>query len=190
MRKMFLTFSAIVTLAMVGNAQTAFGLKAGANFANLKASASGINVSFDTKISFNGGLYATIPVAEGFNIQPEAVLSLEGAKIASQSMALTYLNVPVLLQYNGSGFFAETGPQLGLLMGAKMAGEDLKEEFETVNFSWAAGAGYRLVNGLGFNARYNFGVSNLAKTEPGDEGTMKSNVLQVGLGFTFPGSRR
>jgi opacity protein-like surface antigen len=75
-------------------------------------------------------------------------------------------------------------------MSAKADGEDVKEDLETMNFSWAIGAGYKLSNGLGFGARYNLGLSNIAKTDDSGEGKVKSNVIQIGLTYTFGGSAK
>lgn len=193
MKKVLFVF-AIAAASFAANAQTTFGVKAGANLANLKVSSSGFNLSFDSKIGLNAGGFATIPVASNINIQPEAVFSMEGAESEGTKFNLNYVNVPVLFQYHSSGFYGETGPQLGLLMSAKATEdgdtEDMKEAFETINLSWAIGAGYRLSNGLGFNARYNLGLSNISKTEDSDEGTLKSNVFQFGLTFTFGGGAK
>jgi hypothetical protein len=83
---------------------------------------------------------------------------MEGAKEEEDDVKLklnlNYINVPVLLQFNSSGFIAETGPQLGFLIGAKSKvefddeeeEEDIKDEFETINLSWAIGLGYK--NGI------------------------------------------
>jgi len=187
MRKLVLTLSAIVAISAAANAQPRFGLKAGANFANLKASGDGVSMTFDSKVGLNAGAFVSLPLSGNISIQPEAVLSMEGAKVEDEKIELTYINVPVLFQYNTSGFAIETGPQLGLLMSAKAAGEDFKDDMESINLSWAIGAGYRLPSGLGFNARYNLGLSNIAKTEDDDEGKLKSNVFQVGISFTFGG---
>ena len=189
MKKVFFAF-AFVAASFAVNAQTTFGLKAGANLANLKFSGGGLSINADSKFGLHAGAFATIPASSNINIQPEAVFSMEGAEFGGEKINLSYVNVPVLFQYHSSGFFGETGPQLGLLMAAKSDDEDIKESFETINLSWAVGAGYRLANGLGFNARYNLGLSNIAKTEDGDEGSVKSNVFQFGLSFSFGGAKK
>ena len=94
---------------------------------------------------------------------------------------LSYINVPVLLQYNNpSGFFAHTGPQVGFLMSAKAkAGgeeQDMKEFVNSTDFAWAIGAGFATQSGFGFNARYNIGLSKLDKE---GEGSSKNSVIQL-----------
>ncbi len=183
---------AILAGSLAANSQIVFGLKAGVNIANLKVSGDGVSETFDSKIGFHGGGFATIPLATNFNIQPEVVFSIEGAKNNDDDtkIDLSYINIPVMFQYNASGFIIETGPQLGLLMAATADDEDVKEELETINFSWAIGAGYKLSNGLGIGARYNLGLSNIAKTVDSDEGKIKSNVFQIGLTYSFGGSAK
>lgn len=191
MKKVLFVF-VLAAGSLAANAQATFGFKAGANLANIKITGDGVSESFDSKIGFHAGAFATIPVASSINVQPEAVFSMEGAKSGGDKLNLTYINVPVMFQYHSQGFIGETGPQLGLLMSAKSKeegvseSEDIKEEFETINLSWAVGAGYRLANGLGFHARYNLGLSNLAKDS--DDGKAKSNVFQFGLSFALGGS--
>jgi hypothetical protein len=100
------------------------------------------------------------------------------------------LNIPLLLQYNASGFIAETGPQIGFLMSAKAKADDddvdVKDFFESTNLSWAVGLGYQLPGGIGINARYNLGLSNIAKTED-DDFKYKANTIQIGLSYSFGG---
>ncbi|HVF80800.1 MAG TPA: porin family protein [Flavisolibacter sp.] len=187
---------AIVAISLGATAQTTFGLKAGANLANLKFSGGGVSESLDSKIGFHAGGFANIPVSTNFRIQPEAVFSMEGAKDKEDDskINLSYINIPVMFQYTASGFYGETGPQLGLLMSAKAKSdgdeEDVKDQLETVNLSWAIGAGYKLSNGLGFGVRYNLGLSNIAKPEDSDEGKAKTSVFQIGLTYSFGGSSK
>ena len=62
--------------------------------------------------------------------------------------------------------------------------EDIKSEVNTFNFSPFVNAEYNLSNGLFFDARYNFGVSNLVKNQFDNE-TLKMSFFQVGLGYKF-----
>lgn len=61
---------------------------------------------------------------------------------------------------------------------------DIKDEINTLNIAPFLGAEYTLENGLFFDARYNMGISDLAKA---DGGTMKNSFFQVGVGFKFGG---
>ncbi|WP_326983757.1 hypothetical protein VUJ46_04230 [Chryseobacterium sp. MYb264] len=55
-----------------------------------------------------------------------------------------------------------------------------------MNITPFIGAEYRLENGLIFDARYNYGISNLAK-DAGD-GKVTNSFAQIGVGFKFGGN--
>jgi hypothetical protein len=200
MRKLLLV-AAIVASATAANAQATFGVKGGLNLSSLKSSGDGESETTDTKTGFNVGAFANVPLGTTFSFAPELVLSTEGGKESETFMGekyeakynLTYLNIPLLLQYNASGFVAHTGPQVGFLMSAKSKVKimdeeeeiDMKDEMEKINLSWAVGLGYQLPGGLGFNARYNLGLSDLSK-ESG-EGKLKANTIQIGVSYSFGG---
>lgn len=190
----------IVFLAAVSclssNAQIQFGVKAGANFSTL----TGSDVSgAKTKVGFQGGVLVGVPLADVLSLQPEVNYSMQGAKSSSSgvnfSLSENYLNVPVLFKYNHeSGFFAETGPQIGFLLSAKVSGGgnsvDVKSDYKSTDFSWAFGLGY-LVKSInaGIDARYNLGLTNIAASGSGSTGTVKNSVIQVGIFYLFGGGK-
>lgn len=185
MKKILLSVSTLLLIAVTAQAQTRFGLKGGANFANLKVSEGDVDESFDNKIGAYGGIFLNSPFGPGLAVQPELVFSMEGAKMDDEKLNLTYVNLPVMFQLHAAGFVAETGPQVGFLLSAEAAGEDVKDEVKKIALAWGLGAGYRLPGGLGLNARYNIGLSNIAKES--DETKVRSNVLQVGLTLLLGG---
>jgi Outer membrane protein beta-barrel domain len=186
---LFILASASLTLA---NAQIQFGLKAGANLANLSGSdATGSKMN----VGFHGGGLVAIPVFSGFSVQPELVYSGQGAKVTNVDGNFTlnsgYLNIPVLFKYNHpSGFFAELGPQLGFLLSAKVKSggttTDVKSSYQSTDFSGVFGLGYLMSSvNLGIDARYNLGFTNLEKTGTGGTGTVKNGVIQIGVFYLF-----
>ncbi len=193
MKKVLLSLVVIATTVFASQAQVSYGAKAGANLYNFSGDDAD---GFDSKIGFNVGGFVNIPVSETFSVQPELVFSAEGAKTSISSVDanynMNYLNIPIMLQYNNpSGFYAEAGPQIGLLMSAKVKvdseSEDVKDSFKGTNISLGVGVGYRLPNGLGFGARYNLGLGNLV-----DEGDVdvKLSGFQLGVSFKFGGSSK
>src|SRR5678816_387438 len=83
-------------------------------------------------------------------------------------LSLNYINLPVQLQYMfDNGFRLQTGPQVGFLAGVKdkigdnETGYFTSQDFKTVDFSWSAGLGYLSTSGVGVDARYNFGISDI-----------------------------
>lgn len=112
-----------------------FGVKAGANFANL--SGSGVT-SNDAKFGAYGGAFVNIPISNKISVQPEVLYSMQGTKWTTNTpnflplmdlklendIQLDYVNVPIVVQYEfGNGFYGEMGPQVGFLVGAKSKNE-------------------------------------------------------------------
>jgi hypothetical protein len=173
-------FSATVLTAQ----QTHFGLKAGVN-------ASSVDVTngsdFKSKAGFNLGGLAHIHITRHFALQPEIVYSLQGGQEDNVKLNLHYFNIPLLAQYmTNDGFRLQTGPQLGFLASAKSKTGDaeisVKDDLSPVDFSWTFGAGYIFPSGLGIDARYNHGISNISDDESFEA---RNRVFQIGLFYQF-----
>ena len=181
--KKLIVFFTTALIALTVNAQ--WGIKGGANFADLTGSgAQGSKML----VAFYGGFFYNARINEMFSLQPELVYSSQGAKVeaSDEKLKLNYLNLTPLVRYNNkSGFFAGTGPQLGLLLSARAkAGSttvDVKNLFKSTDFSWAFALGYEMETGFGFYGRYNLGISNIDDTNSGE--TLKNSVIQVGIRY-------
>ncbi|MCO5240417.1 MAG: PorT family protein [Chitinophagaceae bacterium] len=189
--KKIIFLSVFTAAVFIGQAQVKFGIKAGVNFSTLSGDDAKIeNLSPKFRIGIAGGGLVNIGLNEMFSLQPELLYSMEGCTYKQSGEKATYktdyVNIPVLIQYNNpSGFYAETGPQIGFLTSAKIGyngnSVDIKDGFKTINFSWGLGAGYKLSNGLGIGARYNLGITKIA-----DSGAnIKVGGFHVGLSYIF-----
>lgn len=159
-----------------------FGIKGGLNFANVNVEDADDD-AFDNLTSFHLGALAHIHMTDRFALQPELFYSGQGAKDGDDKLKLGYLNLPVLGQVMfGEGFRLQTGPQVGYLMSAKNNDDDIKDEFNKIDFSWVFGAGYLTSMGIGIDARYNLGLSNINET---DAIKVKNRVFSVGLFYQF-----
>jgi hypothetical protein len=169
--------------------ETHFGLKGGVNVANIKIE----NASDgDGRIGFHVGGLAHIHITDKFALQPEVMFSAQGRRETINGIKyktnLSYINVPVLAQYMaGNGLRLQTGPQLGLLVGAETGVEDgmesIRDDYKKIDVSWVLGVSYLVPgSGLGFDARYNLGLSNI-----NDLSTRKvqNRVWQFGLFYQF-----
>ncbi len=194
MKKTILIAATFFALFSAKAQKAHFGIKAGMNASSLNSSPS--NSDMQTKIGFNAGLLAHIHTSnKSWAVQPEIYYSSEGAKSKANSKAKTnldFLNVPVLVQYMfDNGFRIEAGPQVGFLLNAKSkvgsTSTDVKNSFKKTNFSIPVGLGYLTSSGLGFDARYNFGISDLNNTNSGTK--VHSNVFQFGLFYQFSDSK-
>lgn len=170
--------------ALVKAQDTHFGIKAGLNVSSLDVKQ---GVDFDSKAGFHVGGLAHIHLSPHFAVQPELVYSQQGGKDGNDKWNLNYLNIPVLLQYmGGGGFRVQTGPQLGFAVSSKIKSGDIEQNIHnsinTVDFSWSFGASYLFPEGLGVDARYNLGITNV---NDADFPEVRNRVFQAGLFYQF-----
>ncbi len=195
MKKLILSLSIIALAVMTTSAQVTFGLKAGLNLATWTGSdASSTNLPGKTmKAGLNIGALVNFAVSSNFSIQPEAVYSMEGVKVTGGTYDLSYINIPVLAKYNFSkGFYAATGPQLGIITSAKVkptggTSTDIKSLLQSTDFAWVIALGYLTAANVGFDARYNFGIGTIDKGSPKDKFT--NSVIQLGVFYMFGGKK-
>ena len=192
-----------ITLATLSQAQITFGVRGGLNLSGVQGKdAPGTSAM----VGFHAGVQAGIPLKAklpngDLSLQPELFFSTEGAKMKVEGQGdgdqitettakahLNYIDLPVLLQYqHPSGFFVQSGPQLGYLLSAKLRADgesaDIKDEFKKTSLSWVIGVGYTIAEGkIGFNLRYNFGFSKLGKSVDGEPaGKAYGRTLQAGV---------
>lgn len=174
-----------------------FGVKAGGNVSSFTGSDS------KTKIGFYAGAFVNVPISDAFNIQPEVVYSQQGAKaksdyematytIKNMQQNLSYINVPVMVQYNVTPeFYVEAGPEFGVLLSAHAKGDingstikvSNKDTMNTFNLGGGIGLGYRFTENLGVNVRYTAGLTKIVKNDFGD--SSKNTNFQLGLSYTL-----
>lgn len=170
-----------------------FGLKGGLNLATW--SNKNNSVGYQNRTGFNGGLYARIHATPQIAIQPEVVYSSQGTKytIGNQehNLALNYVNIPVMLQAKvGGGLYAQVGPQVGFLTSVADKVQDVetgffaKEDFKKTDVGVGFGLGYSGASPVGFDARYNLGLTNINNA---GSNNIRNNTLQVGLTFNLGG---
>lgn len=163
------------------------GIKGGLNITNIKM----MDNASDYKAGFHVGGLAHFHLSKEWAIQPELMFSQQGGKSRSEanktSTNLDYLTVPVLVQYMfNNGFRLQAGPQLGILVNAKskLGGNstDIKDRYKTADISFPIGIGYLTHSGLGIDARWVPGLTNIQKS--GTNHT--NNGFQLGLFYQFP----
>jgi opacity protein-like surface antigen len=209
-------FTAVFLFSAITFAQDIkFGAKVGLNISNL----SGDVEDSKSLIGAHLGGFAEISISEKFAIQPELLFSMQGAKSEysetdvdysyneETKTKLNYLNVPILAKYYVADKFALlAGPQFGILMSAKEDYEfsetlsgttdsgsesiDAKEFYKSLALSFNLGASYSITENFFVDARYNLGLSSIAKDytdEFGDSTSLKinNNVFQFSVGYKF-----
>ncbi|KUJ61822.1 hypothetical protein AR687_11440 [Flavobacteriaceae bacterium CRH] len=207
MRKNILS---LVTLLLFGvaNAQDVkIGMKGGLNLSSWSGDTEGINLK--ARFGINIGALAQIKLSDNFDIQPEVFYSTQGTKFKNVQVNVndwnykgdiklnfSYINVPVLFKYSADDkSFFEAGPQIGFLTSAKASAkltqysptidQDVKKMFQSVEFGFVVGVGYNITQHLMTDLRYNIGLSNIAKTESGDDTKIRNSVLALSLACKF-----
>jgi len=197
MKKTFFTLTLIAFCACGAIAQgISGGIKAGANFANLKYDSDFGDFSPDSRTSLHVGFYATIMVSETFGVQPELMYNSVGSKFEALGTELTskldYLTIPVMLRYQPVPVFhIHAGPQFGFLMSAKMDdgddSVDAKDSFKGLDLGLGFGAGVDLPMGLGLSARYVMGLSDIADGDAAEETKITNTAVQLSLTYKLFG---
>lgn len=162
--------------------KAAYGIKAGANFAELWGRDA--LPESDRKLAYSFGAYAAYEISNQLKLQPEIIWSLQGENSKqSGRYKITYINIPVMLKWNEGKCYYELGPQLGLLTvnTTKSVPDELKlDNFETFDFSVNIGFGYKLSEDWTLGIRYCQGLTNIAEGRD-----LKNSVLYVGLALSI-----
>ena len=184
---------------------TKFGVKGGLNFSNLFVD----DVKDENiKTSFNLGLYAKIPFAKGFSIQPELIYSGKGAKISYDNVLLGtgeyrfnlhYVELPVLAVINiAKNLNIQAGPYVSYLASASVTRlntesgsvdkiKDLKSgDFNRFDYGLAGGLGLDVAN-FTIGARYNYGLKEIGEGNASVAGqattNSKNSVISIFIGI-------
>ena len=190
MKKILLT--AVVMLASVASyAQHAVGAftlqpKIGMNVASLTKCD-----GCDPRIGLAAGVEAEYQATDSFSVSAGLIYSMQGNKAKEEGVTLTtkldYINIPILANvYVTKGLAVKLGVQPAFnvsdkqkLSGGKASVEAEDVGAESFDFSIPVGLSYEY-NNVVFDARYNFGVTNIA-----DGGDSKNSVFQFTLGYKF-----
>lgn len=102
--------------------QALFGIKAGAQ--NIYWTGNDVIAPFRTYSGYLAGATANFNIhSHLFSLQPEILYSAEGVKFDKGKINMTYINIPVVIQYgHPPGVYAEAGAQLNILASAKKTG--------------------------------------------------------------------
>lgn len=201
MKKLLIFFIAAGISVSVASAQELqFGVKGGLNIANITVSNGFNGYSYSTLASFNAGAFLKIPVVSFFSVQPELYYSGQGFKAddgsgGTYSEHVNYLNIPVLAKFTTrSGFFLETGPQIGIKLSAKDKengiSQDVSSAYNSADLDWAFGLGYKIpMAPVGIDLRYNVGITNVANDSYYGNGYgqygVRNGVFQLDLYFVL-----
>ncbi len=201
------TLALALILTMGGSSASAqtgvsFGVKAGANFANLDFSGDDVDVSFDRRVGLVAGAFMLVPMTDTFGFQVEGLYSQKGARFEEDgfegSVTLDSFDVPVLARYTipsstDTSFHLFAGPSFGFRVSAKSKSsfdgeaeedEDISDDLEAVDVGVVVGAGLEFGRFV-VDGRYTHGLTNLNKAEDNLGVEIKSRVFSIMAGFRF-----
>lgn len=204
MKKIFL---GLTVLASSLSFAQQFGVKAGLNLSDISNTSTAVDTKMKTGLY--AGVTATFPITESYSIKPELVYNQMGAKTdlydfggiigqVSTTTKLDYLSLPIMLQYNlPSNLYLEVGPEFSYMLSSNQTlntvflspSTDINMDYlNRFNVGAGVGAGLKINENLGINARYTFGLTGIGKDGNVTDyflSNSKNNNLQVGLDFNF-----
>ena len=161
------------------------GIKAGANFSNLKID----DVSTDGVTLYHAGFYANINFSEKWGITPEVLWSAQGADISNVEFKTDYVLVPIMLRWRFIDLIsAEIGPQFNILTNAEIDGNDVKDQLKSTTYSLAIGGVIHLPLGFNGGLRYIIGMSDL-DDDSASLKNVKDQTFQIYVGWTIFGAK-
>ena len=198
-----LAIGAVVTMLILPQMAAAgvkFGIKGGANVANVNGNFADNVSNWKSRIGFCAGIFLELNIGRILTIQPEVLYTMKGADATLAEGVLTgtgklrfdYIEIPILLKVR-----IPTGPVHPFVFAGPAIGFDLKATFEDitgdssdvntankVDYSAVFGGGLQLGGAIHIDVRYTLG---LRKLEVPDLGTidLKNGVLSATLGLAF-----
>lgn len=211
MKKLLSSFFAaalLLSFITTASAQVRFGVKAGLNLANISFKDFGeLEPSTSMLPNFMVGGQVEFDFSENLGLGIGVQLNGKGAKSEFEFLGETieskvnpmYIQVPVMLQYRNSGFFAGVGPYagFGLFGKAKSDGADdedlsfgnsVEDDFAPLDFGAGIELGYEF-GSLRATASYNLGLANAIPKDQreGTDASAKHNVIGIALAYLFGG---
>lgn len=182
-----------------------WGVRVGANFANMSFSSNGYSSSPKSRTSFHVGVIADIPVVESFYVQSGLFLQNKGYKIGDDETITAkpmYLEIPVLASYrynfnDATQLQINFGPYFGYGIGGKNKyeydGESEEEDIfgddgdlKRFNCGLQVGAGVIFASHIYLGVAYQFGLSNIYNDPDKDSDySIKDKNWMVSLGYNF-----
>ncbi len=219
MKTKFLYCLSAAFLLFTSNAAFAqIGIKAGATYSSVSQDAFEDNAQ-DLKekstIGFQAGIFAELPIGEGFAIQPELLFTQKGGKSEynlgtsgyERNVKYNYIEVPVLAKIKagstdgtGIGLFFYGGPFVSYALNGKvkqditLAGNTTSDEFDITfddkdnerRVDWGAAFGLGVnLGALVLDLRYDLGINNILDNNANNNDDNKPYLRTRSIGLTL-----
>lgn len=193
MKTKLLTLAAVF-LSTVAMAQFHLGVKGGANIIKVQ----GKSFKDEFRYGYNIGGFMELRMGNKLVLQPEVLFNQYSTSIdsnfshvyngvfnssAQSNVKLSYLSIPILLDYKliGSFISLQAGPQFGVLISKnKTLLQNGGEAFKNGDFSMIGGVLVKL-GAFRFNGRYVVGLSNINDIDNQEKWKSQGWQLSVGI---------
>lgn len=112
--------------------------------------------------TFNGGVFASLPLSERWSFQPEVRYDIRKITISGISTDVTYISVPLLLKNKVWGIYMVQGVALNFLTRADVFDVDFKDVYTSPDVALVIGAGKRF-NRVSVEGRWETGFRTFQK---------------------------
>jgi len=180
-----------------------FGLKAGANSANLTGQdAQDIETTIKTKLGFVGGIFLNFPMGSVFSLQLEGLYTMKGSEMIvtgtdpfTGKLYANYIEIPLLLKFRiptpGISPFVFAGASVGFKLSEKLTedGQEVPLEeafFKNNDYGAIFGGGLNIGGHFHLDVRYSMGLEKVISTIEGETPLdIKNGVWSATIGIGF-----
>ncbi len=181
-------FAVLLALPQTAAADVRFGIKGGANVANVNGDFVDALGDWKSTVGFCGGIFLELNFGRVLTIQPEVLYTMKGADAAEEGkLKFDYIEIPILLKLRiptGSVHpFVFAGPAFGFTLKAALDGIEV-EDFPKSDTSAVIGAGLQLGSSIHIDVRYTMGLQKLEIPDI-EAIDLKNGVLSATIGLAF-----
>jgi len=180
-------FGAMLVLPQMAAAGVKFGIKGGANIANVNGNFEEALADWKSTVGFCGGVFLELNFGRILTIQPEVLYTMKGADTGTGKLKFDYLEIPILLKLRipiGSLHpFVFAGPAFGFNLKAVLEGIEV-EDMPKADYSAVLGGGLQLGRSIHIDVRYTMGLQKLEIPDV-DAIDLKNGVLSATIGLAF-----
>jgi len=180
-------FAVLLALPQTSAAGIKFGLKGGANIANVNGNWNDELGDWKSTVGFCGGIFLELNFGKVLTIQPEVLYTMKGADTGDGKLKFDYIEIPVLLKVRiPTGTihpFIFAGPAFGFNLKALIEGYEISD-MPPADYSAVLGGGLQLGRSVHIDVRYTMGLQKLDIPDL-ETIDLKNGVLSATLGLAF-----
>ncbi len=180
-------FAAVLVLPQTAAADVRFGIKGGANIANVNGNFTDELADWKSTVGFCAGIFLELNLGRILTIQPEALYTVKGADSGTGKLKFDYIEFPILLKVripiSSVHPFVFAGPAFGFKLKALVDGVEISD-MPSSDYGAVLGGGLQLGRSIHIDARYTMGLQKLAIPDL-DTIDLKNGVLSATLGLAF-----